>query len=136
MSNDFDCDLSLEQLEGERWPDPEPETTGQVKSVHLLRRRPVRSLNPTELARLIGHEVGLRWLLPVAVEILRETAPEQAVGGFYDDDLLLAVLVQSQETWQKEPELAQEIRDTIGILTDLGEWVEPDAKRFLAMFTE
>lgn len=88
------------------------------------------------MARLIGQEVGLPWLLPVALEILRDTAPEEAAGGFYDDDLLGAALTRGQGTWRERPELAEHLRGTLGMLTDLGEWVEPDAKRFLAMFSE
>jgi CDI immunity proteins len=136
MNSDFDGDLSLEQLEGQHWPERDSDATGLVKSVHSLRRRPVCSLKAHELARLIGQDVGLRWLLPVALEILRETAPEEAVGGFYDDDLLGAVLTRKPETWQEQPDLAHELRDILGMLTDLGEYVEPDAKRFLAMFRE
>lgn len=136
MHDDFDRNLSLEQLDGQRWPDPGPDATGLVKGVHSLRRRPVGSLKAHELARLIGQDVGLRWLLPVALEILRDTAPEEAAGGFYDDDLLVAVLTCKQEAWQEAPELAEELREILGMLTDLGEFVEPEVKRFLAMFPD
>ncbi|MEU6994515.1 contact-dependent growth inhibition system immunity protein [Streptomyces sp. NPDC046465] len=51
---------------------------GLVGLVRELRRRPVGTLEPHELARLIGQDVGLPWLLPLAVEILRDSAPQQA----------------------------------------------------------
>jgi hypothetical protein len=96
----------------------------------------VGGLKAHELARLIGQDVGLPWLIPVALEVLRDTAPEEAAGGFYDDDLLGAVLTRDQDMWRKRQELAEDLREILGMLTDLGEWVEPDAKRFLAMFSE
>lgn len=81
MPEPADRSRSLEQLEGQRWPDPPEDTTSMVKNVHKLRRRPIGELQPHELARLIGQDVGLPWLLPVAVEILRDGAPRQAAGG-------------------------------------------------------
>ncbi|KAA0930466.1 contact-dependent growth inhibition system immunity protein [Streptomyces apricus] len=83
-------DRSLEQLEGRRWPEPPEDTTAMVKNVHELRRRPVGTLAPDELARLIGQDVGLPWLLSLAVKILKDTASKQATGGWCDDELLPA----------------------------------------------
>jgi hypothetical protein len=136
MSKDFDRDLSLEQLEGCRWPEPSADATGLVKAVHSLRRRPVRSLEAHELTRLIGQNEGLRWLVPVALEILKETAPEEAAGGFYDDDLLGAVLTRGENFWRQCPDLVEEVRQLLPRLTNLGEWVEADAKRFLMMLSQ
>ncbi|MEV8531986.1 contact-dependent growth inhibition system immunity protein [Streptomyces sp. NPDC051211] len=134
MKSTFDRSRSLEQLEGRRWPDPPQDSTSLVKVVHALRRRPVEQLTVEELARLIGQEVGLRWLMPVALEILRETAPGQAAGGFYDDDLLTAVLTVNPDFWRAEPGPAAELREILGILVDLGPYIEPDAERFLKAF--
>jgi len=136
MSQSTDRSRSLEQLEGQRWPDPPEDTTSMVKNVHELRRRPVGTLEPHELARLIGQGVGLAWLLPLAVEILRETAPNQAAGGFYDDDLLSAVVTVNPEVWAAVPELARELRDAVTMLTDLSRYVKPDVDKFLASLPE
>ncbi|MEU2367868.1 contact-dependent growth inhibition system immunity protein [Streptomyces pseudogriseolus] len=72
---------SLERLQGQRWPEPPEDATSLVRAVHALRRRPVGDLRPEELARLITQDVGLPWLLPLAVRILRDTAPSQIAGG-------------------------------------------------------
>lgn len=136
MPQSTDRSRSLEQLEGQRWPDPPEGATSMVKNVHELRRRPVGALEPHELARLIGQGVGLTWLLPLAVEILRDTAPNQAAGGFYDDDLLSAAVTVNPEVWAAVPELARELRDAVTMLTDLSSYVKPDVDKFLASLPE
>ncbi|MFE9632494.1 contact-dependent growth inhibition system immunity protein [Streptomyces sp. NPDC006463] len=131
MSKERERNLTLEDLEGERWPEPSAESTGLVKTVHRLRRRPVGELTAYELGRLIGQDVGLRWTLPPALEILRETAPAQNDGGFYDDDLLSAVLTRKASTWAAHPDLTREMREILHLLTDLSPYIERDVKKFL-----
>ncbi|MFD3838156.1 contact-dependent growth inhibition system immunity protein [Streptomyces sp. NPDC058642] len=131
MSELVDRSRSLEELEGQRWPDPS-EDTPMVKNVHELRRRPIGELQPHELARLIGQDVGLPWLLPVAVGILRDGAPRQAAGGWYDDDLLSAVVTRRPEVWACAPELARELKETVAVLVDLSRYVKPEVDEFLA----
>jgi len=53
----IDRSQSLEQLDGQRWPDPPQAMTAMVRNIHELRRRPVGLLEPHELARLIGQDV-------------------------------------------------------------------------------
>lgn len=126
----FDRKLSIEALERDRWPDPPEGSTGLVTGVHELRRRPVDTLNPWDLARLIGQDVGLPWTLPLALESLRDAAPQQAETGFYDDDLLSAVLTRKPATWSRHPALADEMEEVLGMLTDLSSYIKRDVKRF------
>lgn len=131
MSDHTFRERSLEELEGQRWPDPPADATGLVRAVHRLRKRPIGSLTADELRRLIGQDVGLQWLLPLALEILRETAPAGAAGGFYDDDLLSAVLTRSPETWAAAPEMACEVKEILATLQDLSPYIQPEAEEFL-----
>ncbi|MEH0421099.1 contact-dependent growth inhibition system immunity protein [Streptomyces sp. B21-083] len=132
MPEDFDRGSSLEELEDVRWPAPPADTTPMVRNVHELRRRPVGALEPHELARLIGQDVGLPWLLPLAVHILRDTAPKQAEGGWFDDDLLYAVVTRKPEVWTAAPQLAHELKETVAVLTDISRYVRQDIDAFLA----
>ncbi|MFI8213668.1 contact-dependent growth inhibition system immunity protein [Streptomyces werraensis] len=102
-SQPVDPTQSLERLEGQRWPEPREDATSLVRAVHELRRRPVGHLRSDELARLITQDVGLPWLLPLAVRILRDTAPSQVAGGWYDDDLLYAVVTRKTQVWETVP---------------------------------
>ncbi|CAM5228669.1 MULTISPECIES: contact-dependent growth inhibition system immunity protein [Streptomyces] len=95
---------SLERFQGQRWPEPPEDATSLVRAVHAPRRRPVGDLRPEELARLITQDAGLPWLLPLAVRILRDTAPSQIAGGWYDDDLLYAVVTRKAQVWERFPE--------------------------------
>ncbi|MFJ4778706.1 contact-dependent growth inhibition system immunity protein [Streptomyces sp. NPDC088762] len=121
---------TLDELEGIRWPDPPLGSTGLVRTVHMLRRKPISELTAYELGRLIGQDVGLRWTLPLAIEILRDAASRQAEGGFFDDDLLSAVLTRSAEVWSAHPGLAAEVREVVGTLTDLSPYLESDVDGF------
>ncbi|MFC8125242.1 contact-dependent growth inhibition system immunity protein [Streptomyces sp. NPDC057302] len=132
----LDCPSSLEQLEGRRWPEAPADTTPMVQNVYELRRRPIGTLEPHELARLIGQDEGLAWLLPLAVEILRDTAPQQAAGGWFDDDLLYAVVTRSPEVWAADPELARELRQALAVLDGLSRYVKQDIDRLLASLPE
>ncbi|MEU2622818.1 contact-dependent growth inhibition system immunity protein [Streptomyces sp. NPDC007157] len=129
----FDRTKSLEQLDGERWGDPPTDTTSLVKNVYEWRRRPVGTLEPHELGRLIGQDVGLPWLLPPAVEILRERA---AAGGFIDGDLLYAVVTRNPVVWAEHPELARELKAAVAMMTELSSYVKPDVENFLAALPE
>ncbi|MFF7414208.1 contact-dependent growth inhibition system immunity protein [Streptomyces lydicus] len=133
-SRPFDRRRSIEELEGSTWPDPPEGSTSLVTSVHALRRRPVGDLTPEELARLIGQNVGLPWLLPLALEFLRDTAPHQAAGGWYDDDLLSAVLTRKADVWSASPELAHQVDGILNVLTDLSPHIQRDIRRFRAAF--
>lgn len=132
MPEDFDRGCSLEELEGLRWPAPPSDTTPMVRNVYELRHRPVASLEPHELARLIGQDVGLPWLLPLAVEILRDTASKQAADGWFDDDLLYAVITRKPEVWATAPELTHELKETVAALTDVSRYVRQDIDAFLS----
>jgi hypothetical protein len=127
---------SLEQLEGQRWPDPPQDTTSLVKAVHELRRRPLGELRPDELARLITQDVGLPWLLPLAVRILRDTAPAQAAGGWYDDDLLYAVVTRGPQVWERFPDLARELKTAVETPADLSRHVRDEVGAFLSSLPE
>jgi hypothetical protein len=82
-------DRSLEELEGERWPEPPVGATRLVLTAHALRRRPLGELSVEELRLMISQGLGLRHLLPLAREILR--ADPMAAGDLYPGDLLAAV---------------------------------------------
>jgi len=131
----IDRSQSLEQLDGHRWPDPPQATTAMVRNIHELRRRPVGLLEPHELARLIGQDVGLPWLLPLAVEILRDTAPRQAAGGWYDEDLLYAVVTRGREAWADStdvPGWAGVLKETAAVLVDLPRSLNREVDAFLS----
>ncbi|WP_143660361.1 contact-dependent growth inhibition system immunity protein [Streptomyces sp. JHA26] len=130
LSEFVDNEKSIEDLEGDRWSDPPGESTSLVRGVHQLRKRPIKELSVEGLSRLVGQGVGLRWLLPVALDHLRDTVPKQAETGWYDDDLLTAVLLQKPSVWRDHPELARHLNETLSMLADLSPYVQRDVVAF------
>ncbi|MEU3528468.1 contact-dependent growth inhibition system immunity protein [Streptomyces sp. NPDC038707] len=136
LSGSVDRNKSIEDLEGERWPEPPQGGAGLVRSVHELRRRAVKDLSVAELRRLIGRNVGLRRLLPVALDHLRGTAPQEAATGWYDDDLLSAVLSRGESVWREDPRLARHLDETARMLTGLSPYIRREVEGFRAALAD
>ncbi|MEU4955179.1 contact-dependent growth inhibition system immunity protein [Streptomyces lavendulae] len=130
MPIDFNPDRSIQELEGDDWGNPPEDSTGLVQAVYTLRRRPLSGMSAYELGRLIGQDVGLRWTLPLALKVLRDTVDDHNRGGFYDDDLLSAVLGRKPDTWKEFPEPAQEANEIIDLLSNLTPDMARQVKRF------
>ena len=60
---------TLTELEEVDWG-PASFDSWLVHSVHRLRNVPLRDLSPGDLRLLIGQRVGLRYLIPLALEVL------------------------------------------------------------------
>ncbi|MEU3557826.1 contact-dependent growth inhibition system immunity protein [Streptomyces fragilis] len=118
LSDGVDTARSLEELEGDRWPDPPSGSTSLVHAVHTLRKRPLRALSTEDMGRLIAQGVGLRHLLPRALDHLRAMAPREPGQLWLDDDLLFAVLTRGGELWQDEPEWARHLDETLRLLPE------------------
>ncbi|MGX6745448.1 contact-dependent growth inhibition system immunity protein [Streptomyces peucetius] len=119
---------TLEELESARWPAPGP-TTHLVQTVHGLRRKPVGTLTPAELRLMIAQHVGLPYLLPPAMEILRNDPLVDA--WFYEGDLLQAVLSAAPEAWVLLPDLSRELREIVGSLPEVPDEVRHTAEDFM-----
>ncbi|MGM1064905.1 contact-dependent growth inhibition system immunity protein [Saccharothrix sp. Mg75] len=96
---------TLEQLEGVDWGDPPADATHLVGAVHRLRRKPVAELGTEDLRVLIGQQVGLRWLVPRALEVLRDDP--LAEGDLYPGDLRDAVRRLDDAFWAAHPDLTR-----------------------------
>ena len=117
MGYDFDRSRSLEELERDRWEAPPPDATRLMATAHALRRRPVGTLTVEDLRLLIGQDIGLPVLLPLAVEVLRDDP--LAEGHMYEGDLLSAVLTRSSAVWGGYPDLADQLAALVHGLSDL-----------------
>lgn len=80
---------TLEQLEKDDWGDADA-PTWLVQECHRLRRKPIEEFTTENLRIMIGQNIGLEYLVPKALEVLR-TDP-LAAGDYYDGDLLKAVV--------------------------------------------
>ncbi|MEH0547714.1 contact-dependent growth inhibition system immunity protein [Streptomyces sp. B21-105] len=94
MTRTLNRDLSIEEREHVCRPAPSADDTRLVATAHTLRRRPIRELTVEDMRLLIGQDIGLAYLLPLALEVLRENP--MAEGDMYAGDLLSAVLTRNR----------------------------------------
>jgi hypothetical protein len=81
---------TLEQLEGFPWSAPGDGSTPMVERCHALRKIPIGRLSSADLRLLLGQDIGARFLMPLALEVL-ETDP-LTEAEYYPGDLLKAAM--------------------------------------------
>ena len=106
MKCDFDRRKSLQELEQEAWGEPAFDSH-LVTTVHQLRRKALAEFTVEELRILIGQNVSLPFLIPLALERLAEDP--LAEGDFYPGDLLYAVLHVDEAFRAGHPEVVQRV---------------------------
>ncbi|MFE5192040.1 contact-dependent growth inhibition system immunity protein [Streptomyces sp. NPDC056628] len=129
MTRPLNRDRSLEELERDRWPAPSADATRLAATAHALRRRPIGELTVEDMRLLIGQDIGLPYLLPLALEVLRDNP--MTAGHMYEGDLLSAVLTRNPAVWTGSSELGRELRAIISKLTDLPPDLQQKVERFL-----
>jgi hypothetical protein len=102
----LDRNKSLQQLDGEDWGQPTFDS-GLVKECHRLHRVPLRNFTVENLRMMIGQDIGLEYLIPLALE--RLSADPFAEGDCYPCDLLVNTLGADAGFWQGHPELRDEL---------------------------
>jgi len=98
--------LSLEELENSAWPEPELPSS-LIKKCHQLRKMPIGELQTEDLRLLIGQNIGLPYIMPLAIELLFDNP--LCAGAFFNGDLLQNVLNADISVWQKNSELFEEL---------------------------
>ena len=83
---------------------------------HALRRKPIDEFTVEDLRLMIQQQIGLRYLVPIALQHLREDP--LAEGDFYPGDLLGSILRVAGDFWQQKPDLYRELQNVIVALTD------------------
>ncbi|MFK4868268.1 contact-dependent growth inhibition system immunity protein [Streptomyces sp. CSMPJR101] len=124
-------DLSLEEIEGRRWSVPAGGETRLMATVRELRRKPIGGLTVEDMRLLIRQDVGVAYLLPLAMEVLRVNP--LAEGDMYEGDLLAAVLTRSAEVWRDFPELRRAVREIVSELADVPPTLKREVEEFLAL---
>src|SRR5262245_53553124 len=97
---------TLEQLEGKNWGEPSYDSH-LVTECHRLRRVPLRDFTVENLRIMIGQDIGLRYLMPLAVAKLRNDP--LAEGMHFPGDLMCSVLRVSREFWENDPTMRGEV---------------------------
>lgn len=85
---------TLENLEKDFWGKPYYDSHLVIRC-HELRKLPLDSFTTEDLRIMIGQEIGLDYLIPLALEVL--TIDLFAEGDFFEGDLLKNVLAVKSE---------------------------------------
>jgi hypothetical protein len=102
---------SIENLEKDFWGQPPKGSTTMIDRVYRLRTIQIERLEPKDLRLLIGQEVGLRFLIPVALKILRNNLFVDS--EFYEGDLLQNVIKVDSSFWDTNKELKKQFDDLL-----------------------
>lgn len=94
-----DASRSIEQLEGVPWPQPDHAAPLHVHRCHALRQVPVEQLTLGDLRALITQDIGLNYLLPIAIPVLQRDPLLE--GEYYPGDLLCAAIEVQWSYWSK-----------------------------------
>lgn len=104
----FDRNKSLQELESNDWGEPTYDSH-LVTECHRLRRVPLRQFTIENLRILIGQSIGLPYLVPLALERLRQRP--LAKGDCYPGDLLVSVLRADSAFWRQHPGRCADLRN-------------------------
>lgn len=92
---------TLEQLENEYWGEP-GYPSHLVITCHQLRQKPLRDFTIEDLRIMIGQNISLDILVPLAMERLHQNI--MAEGNCYPGDLLQNVVAADPKYWEKHPD--------------------------------
>lgn len=102
----FDRSKTLQQLEGKDWGEPTSDSH-LVQECHRLHRAPLSNFTVEDLRITIGQDIGLDFLVPLALE--RLDADPFAEGAHYPCDLLVHVLGSDAQFWLSHPDLSVQL---------------------------
>ena len=89
---------TLDELDPPAWGPPDPDGSSLVVRCHELRRAPLGDFSVEDLRLMIGQSIGLRHLIPIAINRLQ--ANPLAEGHNYAGDLLKVVLGVEEQYWR------------------------------------
>ena len=117
-------ECSVEELENSFWGDPEY-NSHLVVSCHRLRKVPLKNLDAENLRMLIGQKIGLKYLVPLAIDFLEKDP--FCSGDFYNGALLAVVLSIENDYWYE----SEENRDIFFRVSEIMTKLETDYEIYL-----
>lgn len=122
---------TLTQLEGEDWGEPQWQSW-VVTNSHHLRHKPLREFTAEDLRFMLGQQISLPVLMPMALDVL-EAEP---FAGDNPGSLLHSALSVDTRFWRDHPELWQRLRAVVVELDSFREFIDralgPATERFKA----
>ena len=98
---------TINQLEGNKKTKRPDFNSYPVQKSYELMDKKLKFFEPEDLRLMIGQNFGLKYLMPIAISVLKETPLIEA--NFYEGDLLFVVLNADKQFWDDHPELKSEV---------------------------
>lgn len=114
MKTSFDRTKTLTELEGDDWGEPEFHSSLVIRC-HELRKKPLNDFSTEDLRLLIGQKFSLDYLIPIAIEYLKEDLLVE--GMYYPGDLLFNVLSIKHNFWLENEALKREMDQLLEVTT-------------------
>lgn len=93
---------SLEVLEKDNWGEMPEDESYLITTCNRLRKKPLNEFETEDLRIMIGQDLGLKYLIPLAIQILEKDI--LAEGHFFEGDLLKSVFKSNPNYWKIETE--------------------------------
>ncbi|MDF2455104.1 MAG: hypothetical protein K0R51_1097 [Cytophagaceae bacterium] len=101
---------SLESLENNTWPAlSSDEGSYLIRTCNSLRKKQLQDFTTEDLRIMIGQEIGLYFLVPLAIETLTDNL--FAEGDYYEGDLLKSVLEVDTKFWDDNKNYWQQLNE-------------------------
>lgn len=101
---------SIEELENSYWGEP-PVDSYVVGACHKARQKPLKLLSNEEIRLLAGQKIGLKYILPIAVEILKRNAFIEIT--YFEGDLLLQILRLDISDWEGNTQALDDFKEIV-----------------------
>ena len=102
----MDISKTLQQLENSYWSEPDYKSH-LVTTCHTLRQKPLQDYSIEDLRIMIGQNLSLEYLVPLAIDRLSKDI--LAEGDMYQGDLLKAVLTVKAKYWKENTKYWQAV---------------------------
>ena len=127
-----DIVTTIEEIEQDPWPEPDPATSTLVRRCTALRRKPIDDLTIEDLRILLGQRIAVPTLLPVAIAVLLRNP--LAEGDYCPGALLHVVVRLPQDSWNGRTTQREQLTERVAPLLDLADLdphLRPDIQRFV-----
>jgi predicted protein tyrosine phosphatase len=130
-------DKTLEELQGP-WGEPSFQSH-LILECHRLSKVALKDFNPGDLRIMIGQQIALKYLVPLAIDVLQNDPLIE--GTYFPGDLANAVFKVERKYWQANPkllEIAKQVAERIEALAvsqpDEAKDVIQECRQFLASY--
>jgi hypothetical protein len=103
-----DLNQTLTELEGSDWAEPTFDSH-LISTCHSLRRKPLKYFSVEDLRMMIGQNLSLAILVPIALDLLQEDPLTE--GDYFPGDLLLNLMRIDRAFLLDHPSLSTQILD-------------------------